>query len=142
MFNLNVSDGREAKQVMRQTADDVDQVKRSSSPHSPVIIGTDYGTLRITSENQLRVNVNKWLSPPDPSTNHNIACDTHLKKMATWFIEGSIFREWISTAPLLWIHGKRAPVPPPTRFHLMTSRIVAGSGKSILWLVDVYLYPS
>ena len=33
MFNLNRSDGKEAKQVMKQTANDVDLVKRSSSPY-------------------------------------------------------------------------------------------------------------
>jgi hypothetical protein len=33
VFNLNRSDGKEAKQVMKQTADDVDLVKRSSSPY-------------------------------------------------------------------------------------------------------------
>ena len=32
LFNLNRSDGKEAKQVMRQTANDVDLAKRSSSP--------------------------------------------------------------------------------------------------------------
>jgi hypothetical protein len=33
MFNLNPSDGKEAKQVIKQTAKDVDQVKRLSSPY-------------------------------------------------------------------------------------------------------------
>jgi hypothetical protein len=56
--------------------------------------------------NQLRENVHRWLSPPDPSTNHNIACDTHNKKTASWFFQGSIFREWKSTGSLLWIHGE------------------------------------
>ena len=88
-----------------QTADDVDQVKRSSFPH---LISTDYRTSRIISENQLRENIHRWLSSPDPSTNHNIACDTQHKKIATWFFQGSIFREWKSTGSLLWIHGKRA----------------------------------
>jgi hypothetical protein len=39
MFNFDRSDGNEAKQVIKQTASDVDQVKRSSPPN---IIGTDY----------------------------------------------------------------------------------------------------
>ncbi|KAF8474426.1 hypothetical protein DFH94DRAFT_129537 [Russula ochroleuca] len=77
---------------VQQTANDVDEIKR----------------------NQLRENIHKWLSPPDPSTNHNIACGTHHKKTATWFFQGSIFQEWKSTGSLLWIHGK------------------PGSGKSII----------
>ncbi|KAF8502067.1 hypothetical protein F5888DRAFT_1607906, partial [Russula emetica] len=66
------------------------------------------------SGNQLRDSVHKWLSPPDPSTNHNIACGTRHKKMASWFFEGSTFQEWKSTGSLLWVHGK------------------PGSGKSVL----------
>ena len=54
--------------------------------------------------------IHKWLSPPDPSTNHNIACATHQKRTANWFFQGSVFTGWKSTDsdPLLWIHGKRA----------------------------------
>jgi hypothetical protein len=98
----------------------VDQMKRSSSLH---LISTDYQALHVISEEQLRENIHKWLSPPDPSTNHNIACDTHHKKAATWFFQGSMFRKWKSAASLLWIHGKRAPysIPLLTQYLLMIS---------------------
>ena len=99
---------------IKQTANDVNQVMRSSS----YFISTDYGSLHVISENQLRENIHRWLSPPDPSTNHKIACDTYNKKTATWFFQGSIFREWKSTGSLLWIHGKRASCPA---FHLIPS---------------------
>ena len=114
----------------------VDQMRRSSSPN---LISTDYQTLHVISEEQLRENIHKWLSPPDPSTNHNIACDTHHKKAATWFFQGSMFRKWKSAASLLWIHGKRAScsIPLLTQYLLTISRILAGSGKSILWSVHV-----
>ena len=120
MFNLNRSDGKEAKQVMKQTANDVDQMKRSSSLK---LIITDYKALHAISEEQLREKIHKWLSPPDPSTNHNIACDTHHKKAATWFFQGSMFRKWKSAASLLWIHGKRAScsIPLLTQYLLMLS---------------------
>ena len=84
----------------------VDQANRSSFNFICTM-----GSLHIILEKQLRKDIHKWLSPPDPSTNHNIACDTHHKKTATWFFQGSIFREWKSTGSLLWIHGKRAPSP-------------------------------
>ena len=94
---------------IKQTADDIgrglDQVKRPSYN----FLSTDYRALHIISENQLRENIHKWLSPPDPSTNHNIANGTHHKKSATWFFQGSFFQEWKSTGSLLWIHGKREP---------------------------------
>ncbi|KAI0277796.1 hypothetical protein BGY98DRAFT_1078926 [Russula aff. rugulosa BPL654] len=64
--------------------------------------------------NQLRQDLHKWLSPPDPSINHNIASGAHSKQTAEWFFQGSIFTEWKSNGPLLWLHGK------------------PGSGKSVL----------
>jgi hypothetical protein len=83
-------------------------VERLSSPN---LIDIGHGALCIISENQLRESIHKWISPPDPSTNHNIACGTHHKKMATWFFKGRIYQEWKSKGSLLWIHGKRAPRP-------------------------------
>ena len=55
----------------------------------------------------------RWLSPPDPSTNHNTASYCQHEGTVTWFVEGDISTEWKSnsTAPLLWIHGKRASLP-------------------------------
>ena len=40
MFNLNPSDGKEAKQVIEQTANDVELVKRSSFPYISLLIPT------------------------------------------------------------------------------------------------------
>ncbi|KAF8493423.1 hypothetical protein F5888DRAFT_1908675 [Russula emetica] len=70
----------------------------------------------ILTENQLRQDLRRWLSPQDPSTNHNIACNAHHKGTATWFFERRTYKEWKSTGSesLLWVHGK------------------PGSGKSIL----------
>ena len=91
-----------------KTQDAMEKIERSSSLN---FIDIGYGALCIISENQLRESVYKWLSPPDPSTNHNIACGTHHKKTATWFFEGNIYQEWKSKGSLLWIHGKRALYP-------------------------------
>ncbi|KAI9436040.1 hypothetical protein H4582DRAFT_496333 [Lactarius indigo] len=85
-------DSLEVKFITRQTAVQVDDVKR----------------------NQLRESLRKWQSPPDPSTNHNIAGDRQHKGTAEWFIESDQFENWKLTGSLLWIHGK------------------PGSGKSIL----------
>jgi hypothetical protein len=64
----------------------------------------------VLTGNQLRQELHRWLAPPDPSTNHNIACNAHHKGTATWFFEGSTYKNWKSTGSesLLWIHGKRA----------------------------------
>jgi hypothetical protein len=109
LYNLRHSDGREVKIAVQQTVTDVDQVKRPSSN----LISADCPASPISSGNQLRDSIYKWLSPPDPSTNHNIACGTRHKKMASWFFQGSIFQDWKSTGSLLWVHGKRSPHPLP-----------------------------
>ena len=87
----------------------VDRMERSWFPNR--IYAGRACSISLT-ENQLRQDLCKWLSPPDPSTNHNIACNTHQKGTATWFSEGRTYNEWKSSSEsLLWIHGKRAPVP-------------------------------
>ena len=69
--------------------------------------------LRMTASE--RVELQKWLSPPDPSTNHNIARKAHLKGTASWFFRGRIFKEWELSPSLLWVHGKRM-------FHFLSTR--------------------
>ncbi|KAH9165961.1 hypothetical protein EDB89DRAFT_2076307 [Lactarius sanguifluus] len=65
--------------------------------------------------NQVRESLRRWVTPPDPSTNHNIACGIQHGGTAQWFFRGGIFGTWRSaTGSLLWIYGK------------------PGSGKSIL----------
>jgi hypothetical protein len=96
---------KQAKIVMQRKTSDVDQV---NCPSSPNLISAVNEASRILSGNQLQENIRKWLSPPDTSTNHNIACGTNHKKIAAWFYQGSIYREWKSTGSLLWVHGKRS----------------------------------
>jgi len=86
---------------------DAQAIKRQSSPS---YIGPEFRVSHVLVGIQLWESPHRWLSPPDPSTNHNIACRTHHKRTATWFFQGSIFEEWKTTGSLLWIHGKRAPL--------------------------------
>ncbi len=82
---------------------------------------------------QMRQDLRSWLSPPDSSTNHNIACNVHHEGTATWFFRGSMFEEWRSTPSLLWIHGKRMLPSLVTASTSQTCILLAGSGKSVLW---------
>jgi uncharacterized protein YoxC len=66
------------------------------------------------NRNLLRDSLRGLLSPPNPSTNHNILCKAHLKGTTDWFTRDSIFNDWKSAGSLLWIHGN------------------PGSGKSVL----------
>ncbi|KAH9060256.1 hypothetical protein EDB87DRAFT_622937 [Lactarius vividus] len=99
MLQVVIDDGKEtrlmateAKSVVKQTANSVDELKW----------------------NHIKQLLRAWLSPADPSTNHNIARKAQHKGTAVWFFRGSIFIEWRSTGSLLWIHGK------------------PGSGKSVI----------
>ncbi|KAH9069540.1 hypothetical protein EDB83DRAFT_2551120 [Lactarius deliciosus] len=85
-------DATEVKIIVQQTTDRIDDVK----------------------QNQLRESLRKWQSPPDPSTNHNIAGDRQHERTAEWFFDSDQFENWKVTGSLLWIHGK------------------PGSGKSVL----------
>lgn len=61
---------------------------------------------------QLQENFRRWLSPPDPSKNYNIARKAHHEGSAEWFVRGNMFCEWKqATSSLLWIHGKRTCLP-------------------------------
>ncbi|KAI9454231.1 hypothetical protein BJY52DRAFT_765741 [Lactarius psammicola] len=64
--------------------------------------------------NLIEQDVRKWFDPPDPSTNHNTACDVYHNAPPSWFFEAGVFKDWMSNGSLLWVHGK------------------PGSGKSIL----------
>jgi hypothetical protein len=98
---------KEARVVMQQAAGGVDRIERS---WSPALIRAGRAGSNTLTGNQLRQDLRRWLSPSDPSTNHNIACNAHHDGTANWFFNGSFYKEWRSTgsSSLIWIHGKRA----------------------------------
>ena len=65
---------------------------------------------------QLRESLRRWVTPPDPSTNHTIACGIQHNGSDQWFFRGSIFSERKSNGSLLWIYGKRMFCPIGPRF--------------------------
>jgi hypothetical protein len=62
---------------------------------------------KLLSGDQLRESIQKWLSPPDPSLNHNNQCGAHHNGTTTWFLEGPVYNKWKATGTLLWTHGNR-----------------------------------
>ena len=102
-------DGKEARGVIQQAADGVDRMERSWFTNW---IHVGHAGSIILTGNQLRQDLRRWLSPPDPSTNHTIARNARHKGTATWLIGGNMYNEWKSTGSesLLWIHGKRVPL--------------------------------
>ena len=141
MFDLSLSDGKEAKKVIKQAADDVDQVKRLSSNF---IVLTMEPYMSYTSLQ--KTNCGRTSTNGSPHRIHQLTITLRVIPITRRRQPGSFeaafsgngnqqlrcfgFMENVSTLPLL------------TLYRLMRSLNVAGSGKSILWLVDVYLYPS
>ena len=57
------------------------------------------------TDDQLRNDLRRWLSAPDPWINHNIACKAHHSGTATWFMDNNLFFE--RTGSHLGIYGLR-----------------------------------
>jgi hypothetical protein len=86
------------------------------------------------TENQLREKLQRWLNPPDPAINHQIAYKVHYEGTAGWFIHGTVFEDWKKKGSLLWVHGNRTLLPHwPFMIVDCLSDFSAGSGKSVLW---------
>ena len=90
---------------LKDISSDVREVNRALSfqppAHRP---GEDSDSF---TGNQLMDSLLRWLSPPDPSINNHIARKAHYTGTAQWFLQSSIFNQWKSTDPFMWIHGKR-----------------------------------
>ncbi|KAH9054131.1 hypothetical protein EDB87DRAFT_1689540 [Lactarius vividus] len=99
-----------ALDMMQQIANDINKIKRSSSINSTIVALV----LKLVAGDRLQRESRSWLSPPDPSSNYNIARDIHQDGTARWFCNGSVFAEWNAKGSPLWIYGK------------------PGSGKTIL----------
>jgi hypothetical protein len=70
--------------------------------------------IRSTKNKTQREAIHRWLSAPDPSTNHNRACRSRQATTGSWFLESEAYTHWKEQSSLLWLHGK------------------AGCGKTIL----------
>ena len=96
----------EQLRIAHSVARKLEDTNRSSSPvaHAPIPNSERSG---LFTGNLLRDNLLRWLSPSDPSINHNIAYKTHHDGTAQWFFQGRIFNQWKSAGSFLWVHGKR-----------------------------------
>jgi hypothetical protein len=96
---------KEARLIIQQTANDIDQVKCLCLPRNLAVARCS--RLNSLTGNQLKQLLRNWLSPADPSTNHNTARKAQHNGTAVWLFQGQIVIQWKSTGSLLWIHGKR-----------------------------------
>lgn len=66
-----------------------------------------------------------WLTPPDPSINHDNACKTRHKETSSWIIQHKTVREWKNEGSLLWIRGNSTPLTPILHLWLLTPSPIA-----------------
>ena len=110
--NIYTLDGKQARVaaqetrlVMQQAANGIDEIKCPLIFHLSIVLPSS--RLKSFSGNQYIQLLRSWLSPTDPSTNHNIAQKAQHNGTAVWLFQDQIIVKWKSTGSLLWIHGKR-----------------------------------
>ena len=96
---------QETRFIIQQAAIDIDEIKCSRLANLAIVLSL---CLIFLVGNQFMPRLRSWLSPADPSTNHNIARKVQHNGTAAWLFQGSIIVEWRATGSLLWIYGKRA----------------------------------
>jgi hypothetical protein len=86
---------------------------------------------------ELKRDMDKWLSAPDPSNTHNRLQEEHHEGTGTWFFGSKAFETWRDEpGSMLWIRGIRKYRTSYSHFqYLLTgcSRGEAGNGKSVFW---------
>jgi archaellum component FlaC len=134
-----IGDGvQDIRKTVQGVDDQVEQIDRESSPDSFSVASQPP---EFFTGNRLRERFQSWLSPLNPSINHNVACNAQHEGTSQWFFRGSIFNQWKSTDAFLWVHGKRAFLSSLSLLPaLTTSNPIAGSGKSILWFVNPHQF--
>lgn len=89
-------------------------------------VASDRGVSDLLVGGRVRDGLRNWVTPPNPSTNHNISCSIQHRGTVLWFLQSEVFREWKSTGSLFWIYGKRTVLPLLPNPLLMTIRIFSG----------------
>ena len=126
-------------EILHQVSSDMNKLKRQLFCYIAVAARNHCDCL---AGDKLQQDICRWLCPPDPWKNRHIAQESHHIGTAAWFVQGNTFSEWKSSPPssLLWIQGKRGLALTFLQ-RLMVFRFVAGSGKSVLWYVDLRMFP-
>jgi len=80
--------------------------------------------------------IERWLSPPDPSTNYNKALQQRQKGTGLWFLQSSVYTQW-KTQPNsgLWLYGI-----PGCGKTILSSTIIEDLEKTIPTTTLLYFY--
>ena len=97
-------DTKETKGIVQQIANEM--TSRGCSYHD---MNTCTNSQMLLGEWVLQ-DLQRWMAPPDPSINHNIACNSQHERTAMWVFSENIYEEWESSGTLLWVHGKGSSI--------------------------------
>jgi hypothetical protein len=101
-LTLSFLHGHESQGATSRTANNVRDLNGLSTP-----LAVSNATSDTIPRDRLLEEVQTWLSPPNPTTNHDVARKARLEGTARWFLQGKKFQTWKSSGSLLWVHGKR-----------------------------------
>src|SRR5258708_30862204 len=88
--------------VLHQLSMEINKMNRSLFPHP-----FRCRDRRYCAGDRLQTDIQHWLSPPNPSDNHNSASEARYGETAAWFFKSEALKEWRARGSLLWILGKR-----------------------------------
>ena len=133
ILNLSGLDAKETKVMVQQI---VSNISSRNCPYCHDFIANACTSSQMIVGEQLLKDLREWLTPPDPSTNHTIACDAQHERTAAWVFKEDVFKEWESSGSLLWIHGKGTTLYTSSGVHLADySCFRSGLGKEhpLVW---------
>ena len=97
-----VLDAKETKVLVQQIANEMSS--RDCEYHN--FNGNTCISSQMILGERILQDLQRWLTPPDPSTNHDIAYSSQHERTAVWVFNENIYQEWESSGALLWLHGK------------------------------------
>ncbi|KAH9971083.1 hypothetical protein BGW80DRAFT_1253517 [Lactifluus volemus] len=86
----------EVRATAAQTLGVVSRIEKNSR----VIMDGDTSHAKKEKADQMRRDLQHWLSPPDPSKNHNIACEARYDGTTKWLIQSDTLVNWQSSGSL------------------------------------------
>ncbi|KAH9957847.1 hypothetical protein BGW80DRAFT_187664 [Lactifluus volemus] len=94
------------QEEVRATAAETLGVVSRLEQNTRVITDSETSHAEKEKADQLRRDLQHWLSPPDPWKNHNMACAARHDGTTTWLTQSDTLVNWQLFGSLLWVRGK------------------------------------